>query len=182
MWVKVKLTSSDWLLVDNIYHSPSSDNNTSTSNVCDLVGLVWSTKPSFLLVTGDFNYPVIDWIQTFPLASNYFEQMFVDTIEQQVLHQMILHPIRYCTDSQSHILYWQMVKDINYLPGLGMSDHICASFNLEWFVLPAIKRMPSTISTKQITLEWNNFWVKLTGMSFLRGWTFNSLSKDSKMN
>jgi len=55
IWVKVKLMSNDWLLVGNIYRSPSSNNSTSTSNLCDLIDLVCSTKQSFLLLTGDFN-------------------------------------------------------------------------------------------------------------------------------
>jgi len=148
MWVTVKLMSNEWLFIGNIYRSLSSDNShASTSDLCDLIELVCSTKPSFLLVTGDFNYPGVDWIQTFPLVSNYFEQKFVDTIQQQVLQQMILHSIRYHTGSQlePHLLDLvltnepNMVKDIKYLTGLDMSDHICVSFNLECFVIPAIK-------------------------------------------
>lgn len=187
MWAKVKLMSNDWLLIGNIYRSPSSDNGTSTSNLCDLIDLVCSTKPSFLLLTGDFNYPGIDWTQSFPLASNHFEQMFIDTIQQQVLHQMIFHPTRYRTGSQPHLLDLvltnepNMVKDINYLPGLGMSDHVCVFFSLECFVSPVIKQTPKYnfhqadyVRMKQLLSEvnWNEL---LDGLNVNLSWQrFNS--------
>jgi len=58
-----------------------------------------------------------------------------------------------------------MVKDINYLHGLSMSDHICVSFNLECFVSPATtKHIPKynfhkgdNVRMKQLLSEvnWN---------------------------
>ena len=52
--------SSDTLIVGVIYRSPSSspENN---SNVLKLLAEIQKLAKSHLLITGDFNFPRIDW-------------------------------------------------------------------------------------------------------------------------
>jgi len=54
VWVKIKMQSSDTLLVGCIYRSPSKPLSNSISSLCDLFGQIGGC--SHLLICGDFNF------------------------------------------------------------------------------------------------------------------------------
>ena len=48
-----------------------------------------------LLITGDFNYKEIDWINDYtPVGQNYLRE-FVDTLQDCFLYQQVTEPTRY---------------------------------------------------------------------------------------
>ena len=67
LWIKLKL-STEYLITGTVYHSPSVNISNSTSELCDLISKVNDTKPAYLLIIGDFNYPEIQWADS-PILS-----------------------------------------------------------------------------------------------------------------
>jgi len=132
------------LLVGNIYRSPSGDKLSSTNELCELITYVNNTKPSYLLIVGDFNYTNIDWDNDCLLRSDPSEQLFLDTIQDCVLSQLVTQRTRFRQDNESHILDLiftnevDMVHQIHHSAGLGSSDHVCIHFKL--------MRSPTTVS------------------------------------
>ena len=86
--------NSDYLLVGIIYRSPSSDAVGSTSKLCQLLNDVIYSHPPFLMITGDFNYPGIDWFDD-QFFGNVYEQQFYNTINECALYQHVDKPTRY---------------------------------------------------------------------------------------
>ena len=78
----IKLDSNEYLIIRTIYRSPSSNNFTSTSYLCDLMKLVYDTKPAYVLIAGDFNYLGINWNGDYLYANSSCEQLFGDGIYQ----------------------------------------------------------------------------------------------------
>jgi len=135
LWINIKLRGSDSLLVGCLYRSPSSDPSQSTLELSNLLQLV-SNKSSHLLICGDFNYCDINWSDpTLPSSCTHHSQMFLDALHDLYLYQHIFQPTRYRSNAVPHTLDLVlsneegMVDDIQYLPGLGNSDHVCVFFN-----------------------------------------------------
>jgi len=59
VWVKIKMQSSDTLLVGCIYRSPSKPLSNSILSLCDLFDQIGGY--SHLLICGDFNLKEITW-------------------------------------------------------------------------------------------------------------------------
>ena len=77
-----------------------------------------------------FNYPNINWVNM--SSGSPASQLFLQTIQDQYfLYQHVENPTRYRDNSTPHILDLifsnekDFVEDIQYLPGLGLSDHVC---------------------------------------------------------
>ena len=60
--------------------------------------------PSYLLVVGDFNYPNIDWINGCLSKPDHNEQLFYDTLQDCVLHQLVNQLTRIRPGTNPHIL------------------------------------------------------------------------------
>ena len=136
LWTSISLNNKDNLLIGNIYRSPSSDKFTSTKELCELINCVNNTKPSHLLIVGDFNYPNIDWNRGCLTREDYSEQFFFDTIQDCVLFQLVTQPTRFRPGTEPHTLDLVltneegMIHNMKYTAGLGNSDHICIQFGL----------------------------------------------------
>ena len=102
--LNIFLDNNENLLVGNIYCSPSFDKSISTNKLCDLISYVCNTKPCYLLVVGDFNYPNIDWINGCLTGVDHNEQLFYDTLQDCVLFQLVTQPTRVRPDTDPHIL------------------------------------------------------------------------------
>jgi len=87
-----------------------------------------------VLICGDFNFPNIDW--SLVAGDNSHTHAFVETIQDKILYQHVCGPTRYRPNAIPHILDLvltneeNMVNNLQYLPGLGLSDHVCLRFNL----------------------------------------------------
>ena len=133
IWISMSLKGCDSLLIGCIYRSPSCELLSSTNSLCELLKLIPSDKFSHILICGDFNYPNIDWL--LPSASAHCEQLFLDTVQDLYLFQHVLETIRNRNSSSSllDLVFTNeagMISDIQYLPGLGLSDHVCLKFEL----------------------------------------------------
>ena len=144
--VSLRLRGYDSLFIGCIYRSPSSPLSLSTEQVCVL--LQKATTFSRVLVCGGFIYPSIDWSSDSKVTSGSQSiQLFLDTLSDLFLHQHVTEPTRYRAGSSPHILDLiltneeDMVQDIAYHPGLGLSDHVCICFT----VLCNGNRAPSQI-------------------------------------
>ena len=104
LWTSISLNNKGNLLIGNIYRSPSSDKFTSTNELCEVINCVNNTKPSYLLIVGDFNYPSIDWNRGCLTREDYSEQFFFDTIQDCVLFQLVTQPIRFRPGTEPHTL------------------------------------------------------------------------------
>ena len=90
------------------------------------------------MIVGYFNYPNIDWsITTTTKGSQHTNQKFIDTVRDVFLHRHVTEPTRYRygqnPNVQDLILTNQenMIKNIQYIPRLGLSDHVCLMYNLD---------------------------------------------------
>ena len=136
LWTSISLDNTENLLIGNIYRSPSSDKFTSTNELCDLINCVNNTKPSYLLIVGDFNYPNIDWHRGCLTKVDHSEQLFFDTIQDCVLFQLVTQPTRFRQGVEPRILDLiltnaeAMIHNIKFTAGLGNIDHVCIQFGL----------------------------------------------------
>lgn len=134
IWIRVKLWNQDSLLIGNIYRSPSSSvaNN---AHLNELILKATSQKDSHLLIVGDFNYGNIDWENMQSRDSvDQCSSIFVETIKDSFLHQHVESETRFRqgqTPSRLDLLFTNessMINDLEYLPPLGASDHVCLFF------------------------------------------------------
>ena len=112
----------------------------STTSICDLLRSI--NGFSHLLICGDFNYSGIDWGNlSLQPSSAPIIQTFLDTTQDLYLFQHITEPTHYRQGETPHILdlvftnEQTMINDIQYLPGLGCSDHVCLSFKFMCYSL-----------------------------------------------
>ena len=131
VWIGIKLQGNDILYAGCIYRSPSSDPHKSINELCELLRTVSSTKPSHLLLVGDFNLPQIDWkLNLCKTPESHYAYHFFSTIQDMFLYQHVTEPTRYregCKPSLLDLILTNeegMITSLTYCPGLGKSDHV----------------------------------------------------------
>ena len=148
LWVTIQLRGADVLLAGCIYRSPGS-NRDNNEALCKLLNAAADTKPSHLLVCGDFNFGDINWdcgISTAP--STHPSHQFIETVQDNFLHQHIQEPTRYREGNQPRTLDLvltneeRMVTNLQLQPGLGKSDHVIITFCLTCYADPAHSETP----------------------------------------
>ena len=60
LFVKIKLSQTDKLLVGLVYRSSSNRTSENSDNLCSLISEATNKGYSHMLIMGDFNYPDID--------------------------------------------------------------------------------------------------------------------------
>jgi len=141
VWASIKLKESDSLLVGCIYRSLSSNIDTSTASLCEL--LTGINNYSHLLICGDFNYEEISWSDFSGTSSNCHIEPFLDVVDDLCLFYSILfyccyitEPTRFRQEETPSLLdlvftnEQDMINSISYLLPLWNSDHICIEFEL----------------------------------------------------
>ena len=104
--------------------------------MCQLIKSVCDTKPHHILIVGDFNYSNINWKDYTASGVGPNDQMFIDTLQECVLHQHITEPTRYRQGVNPHTLDLvltdeeRMIDELRYLAALGKGDHVCITFKL----------------------------------------------------
>ena len=85
-----------------------------------------------LLICGDFNYREINWSTDH--APTQYQNDFIETLHDCQLHQSVTEPTRYRENQELSLLdlvisYDEtIVRDLEYHPPLGESDHLCLTF------------------------------------------------------
>ena len=82
-------------------------------------------------MAGDFNYPDINWDTVESVKySEQTSQIVFDAVRDSFLHQHVTQSTRYRHEQNPSTLdivltsEENMISHINYLPGLGLSDHV----------------------------------------------------------
>ena len=124
-----------------IYRSPSSDGRQSTEELCKLLESVHASKPTHLVIVGDFNYKEIDWNLGMSQASDgHYTHKFVSTIHDCFLTQHVLTPTHHMPNKTPSILDLvfsseeNMISDLRHHPPLGNSHHDCLSFDVRCYI------------------------------------------------
>ena len=93
-------------------------------------------KNDFLMICGDFNLPMIDWTSHQSRdAENSLSHCFLEIVEDQNWFQHVENSTRF-RGSQNSCLDLiltneeNMVNDVQELPPLGKSDHVCQKWKL----------------------------------------------------
>ena len=184
LWIKIHLKRSDVLIIGCVYRSPSGDITNSTTSICNLLRSI--NGYSHLLICGDFNYSGIDWdnLSLLP-ASPPIVQEFIDTIQDLYLFQHIMKPTRYRPGETPNILdlvftnEQTMIDEIQYLPGLGCSDHVCLSFKFMCYAVqepgnnrPKYNLRHADFETMREILSHVDWHDSLTPLSIHEAWEF----------
>ncbi len=136
IFVKVKLTSEDTLLIGLIYRSDSGadENNVKLRK---LISEATAKGFSHILIMGDFNYSSVDWNtwRTKGDSTTSEEYLFIDNLQENCLFQHIDKPTRWRGTDEPHILDLvltnedTMVNEVFYDSPLGKSDHCVLHFD-----------------------------------------------------
>ena len=110
-----------------IYRSPSNDKRKSTEELIDFFNSLQMCKYDKFLITGDFNYPNIDWAEKVNI--NNIDKDLINCIDDLFLQQMVTKPTRNCFGQKCNILDLIFTNDelfinnIVHMAPLGSSDH-----------------------------------------------------------
>ena len=136
IWCSVNLPGNMSLLLGCVYRSPSSSPS-NNEQLCKLVAEIASRKEQHLFLGGDFNYPDIDWSNWYADCSDeHPAQQFLTATQDFFLAQHVLYPTRHRDGQKPNDLdllftdELNIVNNIEYLPPLGKSDHLCLVVDL----------------------------------------------------
>ena len=123
-----------------IYRSPSNDvtkegSIKSATATSQLVKTAYERNNN-LVIAGDFNYKEIDWTNDYSPPGKENQAIFINALQDCFMYQHVTEPTRYRQHENPNILDLiisseeSMIRDLNYLPPLGESDHLCISFDV----------------------------------------------------
>ena len=95
VWCTASLKETDSLLVGVIYRSPRNTESNDTS-LLDILKQVQGLGATHTLITGDFNFPQIDWSHWSSPEWNTAGNAFLETLDDLFLFQHILTLTRQC--------------------------------------------------------------------------------------
>ena len=107
----------------------------STNQVVELLKTAYKRNNN-IIITGDFNYKDIDWRNDFTPIGQHHLHNFIETLKECYLYQHVTEPTRYRENETPNLLDLiisneeGMIHDLEYLPSLGESDHVCLSFKV----------------------------------------------------
>ena len=134
IWIRIKLVGCDSLLVGNIYRSPSStkENNDMLNAVLEKAV---SQNDTHLLLVGDFNFGGLNWeLLQSNESSDHSSSTFMEKTKDLFLYQHVEETTRHRmgqSPSRLDLLFTNevgMINDLEYLPPIGASDHVCLVF------------------------------------------------------
>ena len=100
-----------------------------------LISAAYNINPS-VVIAGDFNYKEIDWENDYAPPDKQNQSFFITGLQDCFLDQHVTEPTRYRENEIPSLLDLilsseeDLVRDLEYLPPLGESDHICMRFNV----------------------------------------------------
>ena len=185
VWCHLKLQNRDSLLVGCVYRSPTA----SAENFQHLKSLLKKCKDkgySHKLVMGDFNFKEINWCEMNTTVSEWhIASQFLECVRDSYLFQHVNTPTRYREGNVSSVLDLiftneeEMVTDLEFLPGLGKSDHLVLAFTLNCYTveqqnqrktekLNFFKGDYNTVRDQLSLVDWN---YELDGLNLLQSWS-----------
>ena len=140
LWCSITLSPTEVLLVGVVYRAPSSS-NINNQNLTSIIGkLHEQANFTNLLIMGDFNFPAINWVESYCTGSDSSAaSLFFDTVQDSFLVQHVTSNTRHRQGQQSSLLDLiftldpNSVDDITHLSPLGSSDHVCLLWKYKCF-------------------------------------------------
>ncbi|MES9881396.1 MAG: reverse transcriptase domain-containing protein [Sedimenticola sp.] len=130
VWCKIKLRNDDNLVIGCVYKSPSCTAN-NFNNLTKTLKKITELNSSHLLIMGDFNFKEINWENYMTTVGElHMATQFLECIKDCFLFQHVQQPTRLRAGNIPSILDLvltneeDMLENIDYLPGLGLSDHL----------------------------------------------------------
>ena len=171
-----------------IYRSPSSTTE-NDYNMWNMLKLLTKAKPSHLVIAGDFNYPDNNWDTVESVKhSEPTSQKFIDAVRDSFLHQHVTQPTRYCHEQNPSTIDLvltsdkNMINHINYLPGLGLTDHVCILFELNVYIATPEQSEPKYCYHKGDYASTNIYRMGINWVSALQGKTVEDVWKYLPLN
>lgn len=112
-----------------VYRTPSCNLNDSIQ-LCKVLSDLCSFQ-GHSIITGDFNFPDIDWKENLPRGTSTVSQRFTEICTSTKLVQKVREPTR-----GKHILdlvlcsQANLIKGVNVSSPVGSSDHFCLSYEI----------------------------------------------------
>ena len=179
VWLKFKACSQS-VLVGCIYRSPNSSNEQSTNDLVNLLRQVDQLGFDKVVITGDFNYPNMDW--NCEQNNNGPEKVFIECLNDLFLTQHISAPTRVREGEKKNILDLcitndsDLINNIQHTDPLGKSDHEVLIISLNILTNPRGKNS----NTSRYNFNKTNFpglkeylskdWTDLDSLSTNDGW------------
>ena len=134
VWAKIQLNNKDELLFGCIYRSPNSGQDT-IKEMGKLLEINKTCVCSHRCIVGDFNFKEISWsTYTTNVNTAHRSSIFLEQVRDNFLTQHITKPTRFREGTTPTVLDLiftnedHMVENIEFLPGLGKSDHLILEF------------------------------------------------------
>lgn len=194
LWIQVRLHRRDSLLIGCFYRSPSSDGFQSMSDFRLILSQASRLSHSHFLVVGDFNFPQIDWLGEFSTApTGHPSHALIEVMHDFFLHQHVLDPTRYIHGQNANILDLiftdeeGLVSSLQYLPGLGQSDHLLLKFRLNCYTIRSENRSTkpdfNRADFERLNMMMNRIdWSSLDGLSMEESYHFFMNHLNSSMD
>ena len=134
VWIKLSLKGNDKILIGCIYRSGKSS-KLNNKLLCSLLKHVSDMNPSHLFTYGDFNFKGIDW--ELQEGTSEEEKKFVKAFQDSFLYQHVDQNTRFRRGQKPNLLDLMItnepdiINNIEYLPPIGASDHLCLKANLK---------------------------------------------------
>ena len=178
LWCSTTINSVS-VLFGCIYRSPSSDHAESTADLIEMLKHPDILKHNKIVITGDFNYPGIDWSNL--CSSSGADSDFIECINDLFLQQLILNPTRHRSGQKSNILDLVLTNDesivnnIQHLSPIGKSDHDVLLLTLD---IASSNKAPKNVKNNFYKTDFNGFthflkdidWNKLNDMDTEQSW------------
>lgn len=172
LWTTVNINKIN-VLVGCVYRSPSGDKNDSTNKLTEMLMKTEQVKYDKIIVTGDFNYPEINWNSN---LNGNCETKFIDCLNELYFTQLVNKPTRRRQGQKSNLLDLlitddnMMIKNIDHNAPLGKSDHETLIISLD---LPKYDRKKGKIKYKYSKTDFKGMrehlslvdWDKINNMS-----------------
>ena len=141
VWVEVKVSGNDILLIGIVYRSPGISNKDHQEVLNSVRNQCTKKSYSHILLMGDFNFPTINWKYWTTNSDDPENQAnkFIECIRDCFLHQHVTSPTRIRQNNQPNLLDLiftneaTMVENLRPLSPLGKSDHIMIEFDFRCY-------------------------------------------------
>ena len=142
VWVEVDLIGRDKMLIGCVYRSPNSS-HVQNAALRDLLEEAGSCKYSHVFITGDFNFPKIDW-DTWSVKNSGGddeESLFIEAVRDGFFHQHVKQNTRIRGTNEPSLLDLiltneeGMVSDLEVQSPVGKSDHAFLVFDFHCYNL-----------------------------------------------
>lgn len=142
IWCRIKLKENDSLLVGCLYKSPNSSEENS-KRLLDMFSKIKDERDTHKLIMGDFNFREINWAtMNTSVGETHIASLFVECVRDTYLVQHVKQPTRIRLGNEPSVLDLiftneeGMISELDFLPGLGRSDHVLISFHFNCYIIP----------------------------------------------